>query len=593
MKILTRIEQQLNDTIQAVGRYPLAFSFILSLTIANMFMIESNDEAMYRFSYTFVIGILLSIVFEHIYERFYVQIKVRMLLMWGALILTLGYFFLQDWPSFMSIQVGVRTSVIVLMSVLLMIWIPTIQSEFRFSQNVFVFFKNFFISFLYSFVLALGISLIIALVNALLFTTGANVFLHFLNLVTSLFFPALFLSMMPVYIGARDQRLANKDQIVKKNKLLGLTETTPIFDRLLSYIIIPLTSIYSGIILLYIIINVTGDLWSEVLLEPLLVSFTVIVLLVYLLSLEVETKMADWFARIYPKVLLPIVLFQTMASIVKLTDTGVTYGRYFAILFGVFGTIMAVIYGFLNREKMGWIAPIFVVFGLISITPPVDAFSVSFFSQKASLEQLLEDNEMFNGDEIIPNATISEADKSQITEYINEFDYLNQLTKIDYLPDNILSDGVFESIFGFKPTYDYGTDDRFQFSVYLNTIEREMLPISGYSHLMIHYVDPDVTAQTVSFEHDGDMYQFNQQISETTFTFTIEDRDEKTLVTFNGDDIIRSLEADRYHREIMLDEATFSAETDEAKITVIIQNFDYYDQGYYGNFYTLIDVKTD
>lgn len=593
MKILTRIEQQLNDTIQAVGRYPLAFSFILSLTIANMFMIESNDEAMYRFSYTFVIGILLSIVFEHIYERFYVQIKVRMLLMWGALILTLGYFFLQDWPSFMSIQVGVRTSVIVLMSVLLMIWIPTIQSEFRFSQNVFVFFKNFFISFLYSFVLALGISLIIALVNALLFTTGANVFLHFLNLVTSLFFPALFLSMMPVYIGARDQRLANKDQIVKKNKLLGLTETTPIFDRLLSYIIIPLTSIYSGIILLYIIINVTGDLWSEVLLEPLLVSFTVIVLLVYLLSLEVETKMADWFARIYPKVLLPIVLFQTMASIVKLTDTGVTYGRYFAILFGVFGTIMAVIYGFLNREKMGWIAPIFVVFGLISITPPVDAFSVSFFSQKASLEQLLEDNEMFNGDEIIPNATISEADKSQITEYINEFDYLNQLTKIDYLPDNILSDGVFESIFGFKPTYDYGTDDRFQFSVYLNTIEREMLPISGYSHLMIHYVDPDVTAQTVSFEHDGDMYQFNQQISETTFTFTIEDRDEKTLVTFNGDDIIKSLEADRYHREIMLDEATFSAETDEAKITVIIQNFDYYDQGYYGNFYTLIDVKTD
>lgn len=593
MKILTRIEQQLNDTIQAVGRYPLAFSFILSLTIVNMFMIESNDEAMYRFSYTFVIGILLSIVFEHIYERFYVQIKVRMLLMWGALILTLGYFFLQDWPSFMSIQVGVRTSVIVLMSVLLMIWIPTIQSEFRFSQNVFVFFKNFFISFLYSFVLALGISLIIALVNALLFTTGANVFLHFLNLVTSLFFPALFLSMMPVYIGARDQRLANKDQIVKKNKLLGLTETTPIFDRLLSYIIIPLTSIYSGIILLYIIINVTGDLWSEVLLEPLLVSFTVIVLLVYLLSLEVETKMADWFARIYPKVLLPIVLFQTMASIVKLTDTGVTYGRYFAILFGVFGTIMAVIYGFLNREKMGWIAPIFVVFGLISITPPVDAFSVSFFSQKASLEQLLEDNEMFNGDEIIPNATISEADKSQITEYINEFDYLNQLTKIDYLPDNILSDGVFESTFGFKPTYDYGTDDRFQFSVYLNTIEREMLPISGYSHLMIHYVDPDVTAQTVSFEHDGDMYQFNQQISETTFTFTIEDRDEKTLVTFNGDDIIRSLEADRYHREIMLDEATFSAETDEAKITVIIQNFDYYDQGYYGNFYTLIDVKTD
>lgn len=593
MKILTRIEQQFNDTIQAVGRYPLAFSFILSLTIANMFMIESNDEAMYRFSYTFIIGILLSIVGEHIYERFYVQIKVRMLFMWGALILTLGYFFLQDWPSFMSIQVGVRSSVIVLMSVLLMIWIPTIQSEFRFSQNVFVFFKNFFISFLYSLVLAIGISLIITLVNALLFTTGANIFLHFLNLIASLFFPSLFLSLMPVYIGARDQRLANKDQIVKKNKLLSLTETTPIFDRLLSYIIIPLTSIYSGIILLYIVINITGDLWSEVLLEPLLVSFTVIVLLVYLLSLEVETKIAEWFARIYPKVLLPIVLFQTMASIVKLTDTGVTYGRYFAILFGVFGTIMAVIYGFLNREKMGWIAPIFVVFGLISITPPVDAFSVSFFSQKASLEQLLEDNEMFSGGEIIPNATISEADKSQITEYINEFDYLNQLTKIDYLPDNIINDGTFESIFGFKPTYDYGADDRFQFSVYLNLNEREMLPISGYDQLIINHVEPGGSTRTITFEHNGENYRFNQRMNDTTFTFTIEDSDENTLVTFNGDDVIQSLEADQTHREVTLDEATYSEETDAAKITVIIQNFDYYDQGYYGHFYTLIDIKKD
>ncbi|MGM0524536.1 MAG: DUF4153 domain-containing protein, partial [Bacillota bacterium] len=444
MKLMDRLEQQLNDTIQAVGRYPLAFSFILSLTIANMVMIESNDSAMYRFSYTFVIGILFSLIFEHLYERFYIQIKVRLLLMWSALILTLGYFFLQHWPEFMSIQVGIRTSVIVLMSLLLMIWIPTIQSEFRFSQNVFVIFKNFFITLLYSIVLAIGISLIIALINALLFTTDGDVFLHFLNLIASLFFPSLFLSMMPVYIGARDQKMQKKDQVKKKNNLMSLTTTTPIFDRLLSYIIIPLTTIYSGIILIYIAINITGDLWSEVLLEPLLVSFTVVVLLVYILSLEVETKIAALFARVYPKVLLPIVLFQTIASIVKLTDTGVTYGRYFAILFGVFGTIMAIVYGFLSREKMGWIAPIFVVFGLISITPPVDAFSVSFYSQKASLETILEDNNMLTEGEVIANPDLADQGKEEITQYVNQFEQLNQLEKIDYLPEDLMAPGVFE-----------------------------------------------------------------------------------------------------------------------------------------------------
>jgi len=592
MKVMDRLEQQLNDTIQAVGRYPLAFSFILSLTIANMIMIESNDSAMYRFSYTFVIGILFSLVFEHLYERFYIQIKVRLLLMWSALILTLGYFFLQHWPEFMSIQVGIRTSVIVLMSLLLMIWIPTIQSEFRFSQNVFVIFKNFFIALLYSIVLAIGISLIIALINALLFTTDGDVFLHFLNLIASLFFPSLFLSMMPVYIGARDQKLQKKDQVKKKNNLMSLTTTTPIFDRLLSYIIIPLTTIYSGIILIYIAINITGDLWSEVLLEPLLVSFTVVVLLVYILSLEVETKMAALFARVYPKVLLPIVLFQTIASIVKLTDTGVTYGRYFAILFGVFGTIMAIVYGFLSREKMGWIAPIFVVFGLISITPPIDAFSVSFYSQKASLETILEDNNMLTEGEVIANPDLADQGKEEITQYVNQFEQLNQLEKIDYLPEDLMAPGIFEKTFGFAPVYEYDRGpDQFGFSVYVDLNDQQAINISGYDHILMNYVEATMADKTTTLEYNNQRYELQTTANEETFRFSLVDDSGNVLVTFDGSKMFTDLSDNENHREISVDDATYTAESDQAKVTLIIQNLDYYDDHYYANFFTLIDIK--
>ena len=592
MKVMDRLEQQLNDTIQAVGRYPLAFSFILSLTIANMIMIESNDSAMYRFSYTFVIGILFSLVFEHLYERFYIQIKVRLLLMWGALILTLGYFFLQHWPEFMSIQVGIRTSVIVLMSLLLMIWIPTIQSEFRFSQNVFVIFKNFFIALLYSIVLAIGISLIIALINALLFTTDGDVFLHFLNLIASLFFPSLFLSMMPVYIGARDQKLQKKDQVKKKNNLMSLTTTTPIFDRLLSYIIIPLTTIYSGIILIYIAINITGDLWSEVLLEPLLVSFTVVVLLVYILSLEVETKMAALFARVYPKVLLPIVLFQTIASIVKLTDTGVTYGRYFAILFGVFGTIMAIVYGFLSREKMGWIAPIFVVFGLISITPPIDAFSVSFYSQKASLETILGDNNMLTEGEVIANPDLADQGKEEITQYVNQFEQLNQLEKIDYLPEDLMAPGIFEKTFGFAPVYEYDRGpDPFGFSVYVDLNDQQTINISGYDHILMNYVEATMADKTTTLEYNNQRYELQTTANEETFRFSLVDDSGNVLVTFDGSKMFTDLSDNENHREISVDDATYTAESDQAKVTLIIQNLDYYNDHYYANFFTLIDIK--
>ena len=592
MKVMERLEQQLNNTIQAVGRYPLAFSFILSLTIANMVIIESNDSAMYQFSYTFVIGILFSLVFEHLYERFYIQIKVRLLLMWGALILTLGYFFLQRWPEFMSIQVGIRTSVIVLMSLLLMIWIPTIQSEFRFSQNVFVIFKNFFIALLYSIVLAIGISLIIALINALLFTTDGDVFLHFLNLIASLFFPSLFLSMMPVYIGARDQKLQKKDQVKKKNNLMSLTTTTPIFDRLLSYIIIPLTTIYSGIILIYIAINITGDLWSEVLLEPLLVSFTVVVLLVYILSLEVETKMAALFARVYPKVLLPIVLFQTIASIVKLTDTGVTYGRYFAILFGVFGTIMAIVYGFLSREKMGWIAPIFVVFGLISITPPIDAFSVSFYSQKASLETILEDNNMLTEGEVIANPDLADQGKEEITQYVNQFEQLNQLEKIDYLPEDLMAPGVFKKTFGFAPVYQYDRGpNQFGFSVYIDLNDQQAINISGYDHILMNYVEATMADKTTTLEYNNQRYELQTTANEETFRFSLVDDSGNVLVTFDGSKMFTDLSDNEHRREISVDDATYTAESDQAKVTLIIQNLDYYDDHYYANFFTLIDIK--
>lgn len=591
MKVMERLEQQLNNTIQAVGRYPLAFSFILSLTIANMVIIESNDSAMYQFSYTFVIGILFSLVFEHLYERFYIQIKVRLLLMWGALILTLGYFFLQRWPEFMSIQVGIRTSVIVLMSLLLMIWIPTIQSEFRFSQNVFAIFKNFFIALLYSIVLAIGISLIIALINALLFTTDGDVFLHFLNLIASLFFPSLFLSMMPVYIGARDQKLQKKDQVKKKNNLMSLTTTTPIFDRLLSYIIIPLTTIYSGIILIYIAINITGDLWSEVLLEPLLVSFTVVVLLVYILSLEVETKMAALFARVYPKVLLPIVLFQTIASIVKLTDTGVTYGRYFAILFGVFGTIMAIVYGFLSREKMGWIAPIFVVFGLISITPPIDAFSVSFYSQKASLETILEDNNMLTEGEVIANPDLADQGKEEITQYVNQFEQLNQLEKIDYLPEDLMAPGVFKKTFGFAPVYQYDRGpNQFGFSVYVDLNDQQAINISGYDHILMNYVEATMADKTTTLEYNNQRYELQTTANEETFRFSLVDDSGNVLVTFDGSKMFTDLSDNEHRREISVDDATYTAESDQAKVTLIIQNL-YYDDHYYANFFTLIDIK--
>ena len=52
-------------------------------------------------------------------------------------------------------------------------------------------------------------------------------------------------------------------------------------EGLISYIIIPITAIFTVILLLYVIMNITGDFWKDNLMEPLLVTFSITVIVVY------------------------------------------------------------------------------------------------------------------------------------------------------------------------------------------------------------------------------------------------------------------------------------------------------------------------
>nr|WP_238321825.1 DUF4153 domain-containing protein [Carnobacterium jeotgali] len=115
--------------------------------------------------------------------------------------------------------------------------------------------------------------------------------------------------------------------------------------------LIPLTAIFTVILLVYLLQNITGDFWTNNLLEPMLVSYSVTVILVYLLASNIETKSALLFRKIFPKVLVPIVLFQTISSVLKIQETGLTHGRYYVILFGLFAVIAGLIFSILPVKK--------------------------------------------------------------------------------------------------------------------------------------------------------------------------------------------------------------------------------------------------
>ena len=161
-------------------------------------------------------------------------------------------------------------------------------------------------------------------------------------------------------------------------------------EVLISYILIPLIAVFTLILVIYIIKNIGGEFWTDNLLEPMLVSYAITVILVYILASEIENKFTAFFRKVFPKVLVPIVLFQITSSILSLADTGVTHTRYYVILFGLFAAVSGILLSFLPVRKNGVIAALLIVFAIISIVPPVDAFTVSRSSQTNTLKNVLD-----------------------------------------------------------------------------------------------------------------------------------------------------------------------------------------------------------
>jgi hypothetical protein len=141
-----------------------------------------------------------------------------------------------------------------------------------------------------------------------------------------------------------------------------------------------------------------------------------------------ENKFALLFRKYAPKVLIPIVLFQVVASVLKVQEMGITYGRYYAVLYGIYAAIAGGILSFLPVKRNGLIAALLIIFSVISIVPPVDAFSVSKSSQLNTLEKTLIANGMLENEEIIPKPDLNNEEKKKI---INSMNYLYRMEYLD------------------------------------------------------------------------------------------------------------------------------------------------------------------
>ena len=338
-------------------------------------------------------------------------------------------------------------------------------------------------------------------------------------------------------------------------------------------------------------INITGDFWKDNLLESLLVTYSITVITVYLLASVIKNKVAIYFRKIFPKVLVPVVLFQTISSILKIGELGITAGRYYVILFGIFATISAIIFTFRPNHKTNIIAPILIICSLISIIPPADAFFVSKKNQIGRLTKVLKENDMLVDDKLIPNAELSYEDKQIIS------DTIHYLMSMDYIEDiNLLKSYSesqdFEETFGFYQ-YEWTIKKYETYNLYLP--EKTGIDVSLYDFFIAANLDWNNQDTNLLAEPWGDKgYFLILENTKDNSDLVLMNNTEDELLRYSLNQIFAKIK-DRQERSGILspNEAEFRIENDNAIVSIITRNitWEIWEDREYKNINAYIMVK--
>ncbi|MDD3305715.1 MAG: DUF4153 domain-containing protein [Acetobacterium sp.] len=600
MKLLDKTWEKISGLVEALSRYPLTVAFLVAAAMVNAMAIHHEVDYT-KYLLTFLVGAFLAFTLQAAWERFSDKPSVRIATMAVCLILTLGYFVIVRQYASTSIETWIRTSVALLALLIAYIWVPVINSEVSFNQGFMAAFKAFFNSLLFSGVLFTGITLIITAIDLLLFRVSDKSYLHTLNIVGMLFAPIYFLSLIPIYPGAADKNQSSETLEHNREKVERSSLCPKFLEVLISYIIIPLLTIYTIILIIYIARNITGDFWIDNRLEPMLVSFAIAVILIYILASSLENKVAEWFRKIFPKVLVPIVLFQIVASVLRIQETGMTHGRYYVIIFGIFAVVSGVLMCFMPIRKNGIIAALLIGFSLVSIMPPVDAFTISRTNQTARLTDVLIENKMLENNTISPNASVSEAAKKIISDSVNYLAMMEYSKNIPYLGEefNVYED--FYDTFGF---YRYDENPYRQDSLYLNLNQQSPLDISGYETFVVvnFYVqDEKMDSLICTFESEGKVYTLSRDKIAAPGMLILSEENGSELMRIDMKDVFdhfdtSSGDAYQISKDFMSAEAaTFKQENDQVAISLVAMFLAIEKSGaepiYNGDFYVLIHIK--
>lgn len=439
MGMFKRIKLTILSIRKSIKRFPITICISSLLAFLLIYLVESQvtgdiKETIEKLCLVLGLGIPLSLCIGLLIEKFFNKNKLVSILLYlgGGLFLILYYHvFLKDY-SLVSMSRYLGTMVFLVLGFL---YIPRIGNKNDYEYYILDVINGFAITFIYSFVLFLGLSVIFVTIDQLFdINIKSELYLYLFLIIVFIFAISLFLSKLPPI-----------------NERYGKIQYNRSLTVLLTYIVIPLISVYTLILYVYFAKILVTSEWPRGLVSHLVLWYsTLSVGVIFLLTpiLE-ENKVARLFKQLFPKIILPILLMMFMSIYQRVAQYGITENRYYIIVLGLW-VLGIMIYFSVKKPLENIIIPISLsIVVLISIYGPISSFSISKYSQNKRFEKILSENNMILNGDIIPNENVSKEDQREINNIISYFNRNHSLNDIKSLPNDFNLDDM-ESAMGFK-----------------------------------------------------------------------------------------------------------------------------------------------
>ena len=471
---ISNIGSNLKET---VNRFPLTLIFLLLLTTVMFIMIEDysymDQDMLLRIMFTGIFGTFLVTTLKFLLERFD-SLKKYTLVFYGlAVIFAAGYYYFMTDDNF-SKSMFIHLLVIIFALFAAYLYLPTAKNSLNFSDVALAHFKAAFTSILYGMVLYLGIAAIMGAIDILLYDIDYKSYAHAANIIFVFFTPAYYLSLLPKF-NSKDEDDWHKKEI---------SYTYPKFlDILVSYITIPLITVFTAVLVIYFIKILVTGVWPVGQVGPMVLGYSAVGYFIYILGSNLKNNFSVYYRKLFPLVLIPLVAMQMVSAYIRIEAYGFTESRYYVVLFGIFSLVCAVMLLINKRKNPNTIVLLSTLFALISIIPPVDAFTISKNSQQNRLEEILTRNNVLINNELVTRSDLSNDDKYEITNISNYLYGMGYLDDMSWYPDENIENyyANFKNTYGFEQYYGRGypiNEEQFFLNAMLDI--NEVIDVEGF-----------------------------------------------------------------------------------------------------------------